>query len=143
MESADYTFDMTPFVYTLGRHDPLLFPTLDSVVRYLIANEHSPYRYRDRWSNVLRARVEGMSEPQEVDLSAYMEQRPVDEAAARAEMNVAVANSYAEYQKRWPHGRTGPRFSGDHMLCESSPEELEGILACEIERRSWKWKALP
>lgn len=123
---------MTPYAYTLGRDRPLLFPTLDAVARYL-----------DRWDNDLRAHIAGVKEPQEVDLSLYVERVTVDEAALRVELMVRVADDRARFEKVYPHGRPpGARCSGDHWLCEYSIEELAGILARQIERRSWKWKEL-
>lgn len=135
---------MTPYAYTLldANRNTRVFPTLGEAVRFLIDKGYPPAKAADMEGECsLRAHAVA-SDPQSVDLSPYLERTPVDEAAIRAELAKAVADSHAEYVKRWPHGRTGPRFSGDHMLCESSSEELERMIQCEIARRGWRWKAV-
>ncbi len=134
---------MTPYAYTLGRDRPMLFPTLDAVVRYLIAEGATAATFLNRWNHSLRAHVAGTVENPDIDLTPYMVQAPIDEALLRAELMVRVADDRAEFEKAYPHGRgTERRMSGSNWLCESSPEELERILAREVERRSWKWKPL-
>ncbi len=133
---------MTPYAYTIGRDRPRLFPTLDAVVSYLIAENATPAIFLHSWNHTVRAHVAGTDETPEVDLKPYMVQVPVDEAPLRAELMVRVADDRAEFEKTYPHGRTGVRCSGDHWLCESNQEELERMLAREVERRSWQWKPL-
>ncbi len=133
---------MTPYAYSFRDlcRDTHVFPNLESAVMALINKGFPASRAQDGDHPVEAHVVEG-SQP--ADLTSYVERIAIDEAVVRAELVQRVADSRVAYEKTFPHGQTGRRMSGDHYLCESSPEELERILAREIERRAWRWRTLP
>ena len=136
---------MTPFAYSLKRDrysEPLLFSSLDNAVGHLIAVGASPSFCRG-WQNPVQAHYEDQR-VETVDVASFMEQVPVDRAAIRAERDAAVARDRAKFDEVYPEGRPpGRRISGDHWLCEYSPEELERMLEEECEKRSWVWRTKP
>ncbi len=133
---------LIPYAYSVyfGYRNTPVFPTCDDVIRYLIKEGPSPSECY--YKNPVLAHVAGHDDPMEYSISNYLEQRPVDEVKIREELAAAVTRSRAEYNKQWLNGRTGPRFSGDYMLCECRPEELERMVQEEIARRSWHWKEI-
>lgn len=134
---------LVPYVYRIQfrwEGVPLLFPTLDAAVQYLIENEYSASRCLDDCP--VYAHVAGSQDGIPVDLTPYIKTIPVNEAALRAELAQKVEDSREDYARAYPNGRIkGHSLSGEmRYLCEKSGEELEGMLRNEVLRRSRQWK---
>lgn len=134
-----------PYAYVL-RHrdswDPPCFPTSDAAMRYVI-QIGCPTEAARHWAPVKAHYADGR-EPEDVDVSPYMEEVPVDHPAIVQRLQEEVAADLERYNRHYPTDEDKAqerrhRCSGQGWLFE---RDLDEMVRMEAERQRWRWKEL-